>query len=125
MKSFRNTKAGQEAAIVDGNLYFEDVRQCPVDDPRFAEIIGDGYTKAIRLISLEKDWVQNVWLDWNVKRQESVNVEMTIRREVRAHRGYWYAYRRVHGKLHKRYVGQDDEVDQRRLLEIAQKMPSL
>lgn len=125
MKTPRNTKSGLEASIQNGSLYFEDVRQCAVDEDRFKDIIGDGYTKAIRVISLDKQWFQNVWIDYGVKLKEDINTEMTIRREIRGLRGHWYAYRRVHGKLHKRYVGTDELITQARLLEVAQKMPSL
>lgn len=121
----RKTKSGSIASIVNGNLYFEDVRQCPVDDPRFAEIVGDGYTNSIRLVSLDSGWAQTVWLDWNTSVKETINLEMTLRREVRAHRGYWYAYRRVHGKLYKRFVGDDENVNQGALLKVARSMPSL
>ncbi|MBZ0284046.1 MAG: hypothetical protein K8L97_25120 [Anaerolineae bacterium] len=51
-------------------------------------------------------------------------MQMTLRREIRSGRGHWYAYRRVFGKLHKRYVGTDDLISQMKLLEVAQKMPS-
>jgi hypothetical protein len=34
-------------------LYFEDARQYTVDDEQFKDIIGDGYTKAIRIMSLD------------------------------------------------------------------------
>lgn len=121
----RMTKTGAETMIVGGCLYFEDVRQCAVDEDRFCEIIGDGYTKAIRVVSLDTTWLLTVWLDVNVKRTETINLEMTIRRELRAGRGHWYAYRRVAGKLHKRYVGTDELVNQARLLDVARKMPSL
>ncbi|WP_066375497.1 MULTISPECIES: hypothetical protein [unclassified Anabaena] len=33
--------------------------------------------------------------------------------------GYWYAYRRIKGKLHKRYIGKPDELTVERLEEIA------
>ena len=34
--------------------------------------------------------------------------------------GYWYGYRKIQGKLHKRYVGKPEELTQSRLEEIAQ-----
>lgn len=124
-KKPRNTKTGAETMIVNGDLYFEDARQCGVDDERFCEIIGDGYTKAIRVVSLSSTWIQTVWLDWHTKLKETINLEMTIRREKRGKTAHWYAYRRVAGKLHKRYVGTDELVNQARLLEVARKLPSL
>lgn len=125
MKNPRNSKVRNEASIVNGILYFEDAKQCPVDDPRFEPIVSDGYTNAIRLVSLDTNWYLNVYTGGIGSRKESINVEMTLRRELRADRGHWYAYRRVMGKLYKRYVGQDDRLTQERLLQIAQKMPSL
>jgi hypothetical protein len=114
-----------EAAIYRGHLFFEDAHQCAVDDDNFKDIIGDGYTNAIRLVSLDNEWIVNVELQPGIKIKENLNMEMTLRREIRSGRGHWYAYRRVAGKLHKRYVGTDENVTQHRLLEIAQKMPSL
>ena len=125
MKTPRNSKVRDETSIVNGILYFEDCIQCPVDDERFEPIISDGYTNAIRVVSLDTGWYETVYTGGSGKRQDFINVEMTLRRELRADRGHWYAYRRVMGKLHKRYVGQDDRVTQARLLEIARKMPSL
>lgn len=121
----RKTKTGLETSIVDGVLYFEDCRQCRVDDVVFISIIGDGYTKSIRLISLDRNWIQKVWVTSDASITENINVEMTLRREIRSGAGHWYAYRRVHGTLHKRYVGTDEKLNQERLLEVAQNLPSL
>jgi hypothetical protein len=121
----RNTKTGYIASIIGGNLYFEDALQCAVDDDSFKDIISDGYTNSIRVISLDSTWVLNVWITPGAKIKETINFEMTIRREVRGQRAHWYAYRRVAGTLHKRYVGDDESITQNKLLEVAQKMPSL
>lgn len=125
MKKPRKTPVRSESSIVDGVLYFEDARQCDVDSDAMKEIIGDGYTNAIRVVSLDTNWYQTIWLGYDVKIKEDINVQMTLRRETRSGRGHWYAYRRVARKLYKRYVGTDDNINQKRLLEIAQKMPSL
>lgn len=125
MAKRRQTKTGLETMIFNGSLYFEDAIQCPVDDPRFAEIIGDGYTNAIRLESLSARWIETSYVTVDAKITSDINMQMTLRREVRSGRGYWYAYRRVLGKLHKRYVGQDEEITEELLLKIAQKMPSV
>jgi hypothetical protein len=122
--SKRSTKTGTETSIKDGVLFFEDARQCHIDDDAFPEIIGDGYTKTIRVISLSSEWIRNVWLDNGIKVKEDIDVGMTLRREIRSGRGYWYAYRRVFGKLHKCFVGTDENVTQTRLLDIAKAMPS-
>jgi hypothetical protein len=125
MKKLRMTKTGHETSIMNGALYFEDAQQCPVDCEQFAEIIGDGYTKSIRLVSLSAGWYEREWMSEVGFVNYDINVQMTLRREVRSGKGYWYAYRRVLGKLHKRYVGQDEEVTEKLLLKIAQKMPSV
>ena len=121
----RVTKTGRETVIIAGQLFFEDARQCHIDDETMKDVIGDGYCNAIRLESLDTRWMETVWLTYDIKRTDEINVQMTLRREIRHNRGHWYAYRRVATKLHKRYVGTDDAINQKRLLEIAQKMPSL
>lgn len=123
--NLRKTKTGSDVAIIGGVLFFEDARQCEVDAPEFEQIIGDGYTNAIRVISLSSRWIETEWIDWDSKIKTEINVEMTMRREVRSGRGYWYAYRRVFGKLHKKYMGQDDQITQSLILKVAQKMPSI
>lgn len=125
MKYTRRTKTGEETSIRNGQLYFEDAIQCPVDSPNFAEIVGDGYTSSIRLVSLSTGWYEREWMSEVGFVNYDINMQMTLRREVRSGRGYWYAYRRVLGKLHKRYVGQDEELTEKLLLQIAQKMPSV
>ena len=121
----RVTKTGRETVIIGGSLFFEDARQCHIDDDNMKDVIGDGYCNSIRLESLYTNWIEKVWLDYQVVIIDEINVQMTLRREIRHNRGHWYAYRRVATKLHKRYVGTDDAINQKRLLEIAQKMPSL
>lgn len=121
---YRKTPVLSETCIMQGALWFEDALQCPVDSPQFAEIIGDGYTKSIRLVSLSSNWQETGYVTVDAKLTTKINMQMTLRREIRSGRGYWYAYRRVFGKLHKRYVGQDDEITEELLLNIAQKMPS-
>lgn len=125
MRKMRMTPTGYETMILNGVLYFEDAAQCPVDSPQFAEIIGDGYTKSIRLESLSTRWLETAWVTLDSKVQSEINFQMTLRREIRSGAGYWYAYRRVLGKLHKRYVGTDDQITEELLLKIAQKMPSV
>lgn len=120
----RKTKTGSDTSIVDGILYFEDCSQCKVTDDVFPEIIGDGYTKTIRLVSLRADWIERVWIEGVGMQHESIDFEMTLRREIRSGKGHWYAFRRVFGKLHKRYVGSDENVTEARLIVIAQKMPT-
>jgi len=125
MKKIRATKTAQSASIVNGVLFIEDARQCAVDSDLFPEIIGDGYTNTIRLISLDVVWYTVEYIDYDSKVIENVNMQLTMRREVRHGRGYWYAYRRVLGTLYKRYIGNDDQVTQKRLLEVAKNMPGI
>lgn len=125
MKSkLRSTKTLYDTSIMHGRLYFENVEQCTVDSPVFSQIIGDGYTKAIRIVSLSHQWIENTHFAEGAKLATEINFQMTIRREMRSGIGYWYAYRRVWGKLHKRYVGTDEQVTEQRLLDIAIKLPS-
>lgn len=125
MKKMRMTPTVYETSIMGGVLYFEDAAQCPVDSPQFAEIIGDGYTNSIRLESLSTRWIETAWVTLDSNVRSEINMAMTLRREVRSGAGYWYAYRRVLGKLHKRYVGQDEQITEELLLKIAQKMPGI
>jgi hypothetical protein len=63
------------------------------------------------------------WFDW-VNKHASFRYEpitdvtgFTARAEKS---GYWYGYRKVSGKLHKRYIGKPEELTVERLEEIAQ-----
>lgn len=124
IRKLRKTPTEWTASIIGGELYFEDVRQCSMDDEIFPEILGDGHTNAIRLISLSDFWYQEVYVTNSNKVREDINFQLTLRREVRSNVGYWYAYRRVFGKLYKHYVGRDEEVTEKRLLSVCQKMPT-
>ena len=63
------------------------------------------------------------WLKWletnkSFRYEPSSEVKgFTVRVEQS---GYWYGYRKIQGKLHKRYVGKPEELTQSRLEEIAQ-----
>lgn len=124
MAKTRKCKTLNDARIVGGHIFFEDVRQCSLLDELASEMLDDKYLTSIRLVSLSSDWQQRVWLDYNLNRVEQINMEMTLRKEQRGQKAHWYAYRRVLGKLHKRYVGYSEQITESRLLEIAQKMPS-
>lgn len=120
----RKTKTGYDTSIQNGILYFEDCSQCKVTDDVFSQIIGDGYTKTIRLISLNSNWSERVWIEGVGSQTERIDFEMTLRREIRSSKGHWYAYRRSAGKLHKRYVGDDESVTEERLIQVARHMPT-
>jgi len=123
MKHARKTPTGEDTSIVGGCLYFEDAKQCAVDSELFTDIISDGYTKSIRVISLSSNWREKSYIGFDATLITEINVQMTIRREMRSDRGYWYAYRRFGGKLFKRFVGQDSDINEHKILSVAQKMP--
>jgi hypothetical protein len=125
MKKPRNCKTARDAAIHAGAIYFEDVRQAVIGDELACDILNDTTLKAIRVISLSKDWYNEVYL-WDAHGatiKENINYQFTIRKEKRGQRWCWYAYRRVAGKLFKRYVGISEEITEQRLLKIAQALP--
>jgi len=123
-KKQRNCKTGRDYSIHGGVLYFEDASQTRVDSPNFVDMLEDPAITSIRLVSLSSCWYQTLHIDWDVQIKDNLNVEMTLRKEIRSGRAHWYAYRRVLGKLHKRYVGASENVTEEKLLKVAQAMPS-
>jgi len=123
-KSPRNTKIRYETSIVNGKLFFEDVEQCVIGSDEWIEVLEDKHLKSIRLVSLNYTWTEGVWYTNDTRTVEEINVEMTLRKEMRAGTAHWYAYRRVLGTLYKRYVGQSDKLTERRLIDVARAMPS-
>jgi len=118
----RDTKTAWNTSIRNGDLYFEDVRQCSIDErDRFEDCIA--HEKAIRLISLDSGWFQREWLGDTLVKSD-LDFELTLRAEKRSGVIHWYAYRRVLGVLHKRYVGQSDRLTAARLIEICRVMPT-
>ena len=69
------------------------------------------------------------WLEWLGRTQSfryvpSENAPFTVRKE-KSRRGdgdYWYGYRKVGGKLHKRYIGKAEDLTVNRLEEIANRL---
>ncbi len=49
----------------------------------------------------------------------------TARKERQRNDYYWYGYKRIAGKLHKRYIGAREDVTAERLAELAQKFTAL
>jgi predicted nucleic acid-binding Zn-ribbon protein len=43
----------------------------------------------------------------------------TVRKETTRTGDYWYGYKKIGGKLHKKYIGKDSEVNSEKLTEIA------
>ncbi len=122
MAKTRSTPLCFETSIVEGWLYFEDVRQAKIDSDEFTEIIDDKHTTSMRLVSLAGDWQTREWISGVGEHTFSLKIEMTLRKEIVKGQSYWYAYRRAGGRLQKRYVGASDRVTTKRLVEIAQKM---
>lgn len=113
-----------DTSIFDGVLYFEDCSQAKVDTDQFVEIIDHKTVMVIRLFSLDKLWCESVWIDGQGYQKEMIDTELTLRKEMRSGSGHWYAYRRVLGKLHKKYVGTSENVTQSRLLDVCRAMPT-
>jgi len=60
------------------------------------------------------------WLEWvNSFRYEPTGTSKpyTARKEVS---GYWYGYRKISGRLHKKYIGKSSEINTAKLEEIAE-----
>jgi LuxR family maltose regulon positive regulatory protein len=49
-----------------------------------------------------------------------VNKPYTVRQETKKGGDYWYGYRKVAGKLHKKYIGKSSELSTAKLEEIAE-----
>lgn len=123
MKKTRHCKTAWSAAIVGGFIFFEDVVQANLYDESATEILDDEYLRAIRVVSLSDDWQLNVTFGDGTTIKEDINMQMTLRKEKRGNLDHWYAYRRVFGKLHKRYVGTSEKIVPSRLVQIARVLP--
>ena len=49
-----------------------------------------------------------------------VSKPYTVRKEAKKGGDYWYGYRKVEGKLHKKYIGKSSELNTAKLEEIAE-----
>lgn len=123
-KEPRQSKVRYESSIVDGEIFFEDVRQCTLDGDIAAELLDDPHLRAIRVVSLAHNWYERAWYTEDVQLNEDIKIEMTLRKERRGQLDHWYAYRRCLGTLYKRYVGHSDQITERKLLDIARSLPS-
>lgn len=122
MAKIRKTVTSKAFAVSQGIFYIEEADQCPVDSDAFQSMLEDSTIKAIRVESLASDWIECFWFGDEL-REDAVNVQMTLRKELRGNTYHWYAYRRVLGRLHKRYVGTSDTIDQRKLATVAKRLP--
>jgi len=96
-KTPRQTPVRFETSIVEGVLYFEDVRQAEIDTDAFTEIIDDKHTTSVRVVSLSSEWHTREWISGVGEREFSLKIEMTLRKELVKGQSYWYAYRRAGG----------------------------
>lgn len=119
----RQTKTGSETSIQNGRLYFEDCEQAIVGSEDFFAIVDHPTVTTIRVISLSSEWVVNAYITPDVVIKEAVDFEFTLRKEKRRNGNYWYAYRRVLGTLHKRYLGSTDKMTVWELAKLANKLP--
>lgn len=118
----RKTKTGQDMSITEGWLCIGGVQECLVGSDEFYDILEDKYTKSIRVESLGNIWTEGLWTG-NDFINIDINVEMTIRKEKRGQKEHWYAYRKRGGVQAKRYIGQTDRVNNRKLADVARNMP--
>lgn len=64
------------------------------------------------------------WFDWltenkSFRYESNTHAPFTVRKEKS---DYWYGYRKVAGKLHKRYIGRSLEVTQKKLELVAEEL---
>lgn len=123
MTKIRQTKTATEGyRIENGELWYGEEYFCDVGTEAFARSLESTYTTSIRVISLATNWVTNEYLAGGKVLETGVDMQFTIRRELRGTIYHWYAYRRAAGVLNKKYVGHSEQVTTRQLGEIASKL---
>lgn len=86
-----------------------------VVDNQLIHVAGSGGEQSLILVGT------SAWYDWlNAPETRSFSYDasegrLTVRRELRQNRWYWYAYRTCQGKLCKVYLGKTEELSQHRL----------
>lgn len=120
----RKTKTEQQGySIVDGFLcFYLDGALCPIGSHECNTILDSPSVTSIRVVNFDDrqtyyDWVEGVGF-----KEFPLTQELTLRKDVRGGKPYWYAYRR-RGRLIKRYVGYSHDVTVDRLYEIVKKLP--
>jgi hypothetical protein len=70
------------------------------------------------------------WLDWLYEYRAfrfqfnglyEINFVVTFRREPQRNTEFWYAYKKIDGRLHKCYAGRSEDLTYERLVEIVDK----
>jgi len=121
-KKIRQTVIGNGYNVLDGWTWQDGEKEFFIGSDEFAEFLERDSIWAIRIESLSSAWVTRVYHDATLRSDLELDVQMTLRKETKSGRNYWYAYRRKGGKLQKRYVGQSNAVNERRIVEIAEHM---
>lgn len=122
-KKDRSTKTGRSAALIDGVLHLDGIPECKMSDPLFVSFLDDPSIKAIRIVSLEKQWTEKYWLDGVGFQTAEIRLDFTIRKEIRSKKIYWYAYRKTGGIQAKRYMGMSEQVEPYQIARVASKLP--
>lgn len=123
MKKIRKTITGDSNVIRDGWTWLDGEKEFQVGSAEFERLISKPSICAIRVESLSVGWVERIWHGEGITTDNAINVQMTLRKETKGDTDFWYAYRKVGGQQFKRYIGQSDRVTEKRILEIAQKLP--
>jgi len=121
-RSIRKTITAESNAITDGWTWQDGHKEFMVGSEDFIALLDKDSVWAIRVESLSSAWEEGYWLDNGVRVRADIDVQMTLRKETRSGKDYWYAYRKRGGKQQKRFVGQSDKVTERKIVEVARKM---
>ena len=87
-------------SVTQGTIELEDSKVFELDSPK-----GSAWLKSIGSFRFEPS---------------GANKPYTVRKESGKGGDYWYGYRKVAGKLHKKYIGKSSEVNTVKLEEIAE-----
>jgi hypothetical protein len=72
-----------------------------------------------------RDTQRHDWFDWLCEHQtfrfQVKSLFVTFRREPQRNSEFWYAYKKIDGRLRKLYVGRSEDLTYERLVEIVEK----
>ena len=88
------------ASVVQGLIETEDGKVFELDSPK-----GSTWLESVSSFRYEPT---------------GANKPYTVRHETKKGGDYWYGYRKVAGKLHKKYIGKSSELSRAKLEEIAE-----